>query len=381
MTPLFAQLAWYWWVLIAIGILVVILGVLKAMVVGSPARAVQYARFLAQSGNLPAAEVALRSAIQQLDAMPWAQTPQAHADRQMLLAALQMLYQNPAAFAAGIGMFVEQRIEQPAETGFEPGGPLRQALLLVQQGDRAGAIRVAEQALAHLPPVSACVAEQAIRRFQLQMLLADLIRKTTADRRRELDLLNDCVPLLVHLPPDPPGDDRFTNQRYLIHINRGVAATALGLSQEAVSAYRDALQAARQPEPRCKCLGYLGCELLRLGVEENRESSRTTLDQFDQEASGQAISPALRALAFDGRAILSLPGDHRAARQFLEESINLEPAGFRQRALELLRQPTPDIQAVIDNLLWPGGRPGAQPRAARPDRPASQPLPPLSEDI
>lgn len=252
----------------------------------------------------------------------------------------------------------------------------REALVLSKQGHTAEARCVLEQALDQLPTAKDCIDENAVDRFRLLLLLADRVRKDTGDVRRELELLNECLPLLGYIPPAKPGLDHIVNAKYRFHMNRGIAASHLGLFDQSVPAFRDALQVARQPDTRCKCLALLGRDLALQGDLTNREELTAVYAQFDQEAQGQAINPYSQAIALVGQAVLRLyENDKRGACRLLEQAIP-NPSTDQQRVLDMLRRQDTTAQEMIALLLLPlqsdSPGPGTDPR---------QPLPPLADDL
>lgn len=350
-------------------------------ITGLAQQAIGQAQQFARVGDLETAAEVLNAALYHLSMEP--PSERAEEDRCLLEAALMTLHHDPRAFARGL---VLQMPQPPFMARAVPvaDDPLLIAYTLIAQGDDDGARQEMEQALTRLPPTEACKGKDAQLRFELLLQLSNHTRKSTGDVRREYELLNECLPLVCYLPVTPDGPDHLVNKRYLLHMNRGVTAIKLGLLDQATPAFRDALAAARQPDTRCKCLAYLGCNILKEGDRAQLQEVVTVFDQFDQEAQETAIAPTLRVQVLRGRAILCLKKhDIRDARLLLEQAMDIEPWAHLQATLRLLDQPGITSSQVVDFMLHPpvGEHPvpGHRPHSSGTD--ATRPLPPLSEDL
>jgi tetratricopeptide (TPR) repeat protein len=380
-------MSWQWWV--GIGVAAWILFCLVVWTVRSllsPRRAVADAMRLARAGDVESAQMVLRIALDR--------TPRygesgglADADRFLLELALSELRNDPVVFGRNFRP-PERPPRQPP-----PGGPtehrlarlrgaIAEAMRRAQFGQPEEGARILQEAI-NDPPSADRIdrpGESAALCFQALVLLSDLVRKSSRDARRELDLLNEAVPLLPYAPRTPAGlPDHVGNMAYLLHMNRGVAATRLGLFTESAAAYGEALEAAREPGTRCKCLAYRALDLLKQNDPARTADAYAVLDQFDREAAGSAVGQELHALNKLGRAVQCLDRQNLAgARTALEEAMRLGPAPrWTPRALDMLRQPHPDTAAVRRLLLQQDGPGGGQ---AAPASPAGT-LRPLPEDI
>jgi hypothetical protein len=123
------------------------------------------------------------------------------------------------------------------EIDSNPEQALQVALSMYRAGGFSEAAKILKSAVAKMPHSNQCTGETAQQKFDLLLLWADVTRKWTGDAQIELDILNDCLPLVDKLPPpmlDQLSNDAYTsflhmNRAYLLHANRARALSRLGL--------------------------------------------------------------------------------------------------------------------------------------------------------
>jgi tetratricopeptide (TPR) repeat protein len=266
-----------------------------------------------------------------------------------------------------------------------PQSALSSAVQLAKAGNLSGASSVLIEALNRMPPATQCKGKTAEQRFNLLMLLSDMTRKGTADAQRELELLDECVDLVGEIPPPPPGPDALVNMAYLLFLNRGNAAVRTGRHRLAEESYRAALQAARDPGTRCKCLAYCGGAILRQEDKAKLDQAQACFDRFDQirsapgstqRGAGTAVSPSLVSYVALGRAVLALyGGELAAARRACKQSIQADRSQAGAHALlKVLERPG---ATAADGIRFVFGGQGDGPPGAG----AGMPLSPLPEHI
>ncbi len=257
------------------------------------------------------------------------------------------------------------------------------ALGLVNAGDFAAAEKKLIAALKRMPSLNEAEGATAKERFDLLIMLADVMRKWADhsaqgnDRTaKELELLNEAASLVAKpsFPPAPSGPDRV-NLVYMMYMNRAIAAgkkRKYVLEEESLSA---ALQAAHEAETKCKCLAYKVWAILLQEDLSKLNLAQSAVSQFDSLVNDN-VPPALVAQVETGRAILCLfSNDVEGACSASIKAGRVDPTDrVAPELLEILLRPTAsaaDAEALIRKYA----------HDETPQSASSQPLSPLPPGI